>query len=44
MSHTWSGLSFDFKSVEEAREYLRQFKNMSVVIRLNNENDYNFLT
>ncbi len=44
MSHTWNGLSFDFKSVEEAREYLRQFKNMSVVIRLNNENDYSFLT
>ena len=38
------GIKLNLKSVEDAREYLRQFKNMSLVIRLNNESDYNLLT
>ena len=38
------GIKLNLKSVEDAREYLRQFKDMSLVIRLNNESDYNLLT
>ena len=38
------GIKLNLKSVEDAREYLRQFKYMSLVIRLNNESDYNLLT
>ena len=38
------GIKLNPKSVEDAREYLRQFKDMSLVIRLNNESDYNLLT
>ena len=38
------GIKLNLKSVEDAREYLRQFKNRSLVIRLDNESDYNLLT
>ena len=38
------GIKLNLKSVEDAREYLRQYKDMSLVIRLNNESDYNLLT
>ena len=38
------GIKLNLKSVEDAREYMRQFKDMSLVIRLNNESDYNLLT
>jgi len=37
------GIKLNLKSVEDARNYLRQHKNMSLVIRLNNQNDYNLL-
>ena len=40
----WNGLTFNFKNVTEAREHLRQFKDMSLIIRVNNESDYNLLT
>ena len=38
------GIKLNLKSVEDAREYLRQFKDRSLVIRLDNESDYNLLT
>jgi len=38
------GIKLNLKSVEDAREYLRQFKDSSLVIRLDNESDYNLLT
>lgn len=38
------GIKLNLKSIEDARDYLRQFKDMSLVIRLNNESDYNLLT
>ena len=37
------GIKLNLKSVEDARDYLRQHKNMSLVIRLNNQNDYDLL-
>tara|TARA_R100001244_G_scaffold55738_1_gene47713 strand:+ start:781 stop:1017 length:237 start_codon:yes stop_codon:yes gene_type:complete len=40
----WNGLNFKFKNVKDARGYLQQHKNMSVVIRVNNEKDYKLLT
>ena len=36
-------IKLNLKSVEDARDYLRQHKNMSLVIRLNNQNDYDLL-
>lgn len=42
--YIWNGLNLKLKGIAEAREYLRQFKDMSVVIRLNNEKDFKFLT
>jgi len=41
--YTWNGLNLKLKGIAEAREYLRQFKDMSVVIRLNNEKDFKLL-
>ena len=38
------GIRLNLKNVKDARDYLRQFKDMSLVIRLNNESDYNLLT
>ena len=38
------GIKLNLKSGEDSREYMRQFKDMSLVIRLNNESDYNLLT
>jgi len=38
------GIKLNLKNIEDAREYLRQFKDRSLVIRLDNENDYNLLT
>ena len=37
------GIKLNLKNVKDAREYLRQFKDMSLVIRLNNQNDYDLL-
>ena len=37
------GIRLNLKNVKDARDYLRQFKDMSLVIRLNNENDFNLL-
>jgi len=41
---TYYGIKLNLNSVGEAREYLRQFKDRSLVIRLDNESDYNLLT
>ena len=41
--YIWNGLNLKLKGIAEAREYLRQFKDMSVVIRLNNEKDFKLL-
>lgn len=38
------GIKLNLKGIEDAREYLRQFKDRSLVIRLDNESDYNLLT
>ena len=38
------GIKLNLKSIEDARDYLRQFKDRSLVIRLDNESDYNLLT
>ncbi len=37
------GIKLNLKNIEDARDYLRQHKNMSLVIRLNNQNDYDLL-
>jgi len=37
------GIKLNLKNVKDARDYLRQHKNMSLVIRLNNQNDYDLL-
>ena len=42
--YTWNGLNLKLKGLVEAREYLRQFKDMSVVIRLDNLKDFELLT
>ena len=39
-NYNWTGLNLNLKDIETARDYLRQFKDMSLVIRLNNNNDY----
>ena len=43
MSYEWNGLHLQLKNVTAAREYLRQFKEMSVVIRLDNNQDFDLL-
>ena len=40
----WNGLNLKLKDIAEAREYLRQFKDMSVVIRLDNLKDFELIT
>ena len=40
---TYYGLKLSLKTIEDARNYLCQHRNMSLVIRLNNQNDYNLL-
>ena len=42
--YIWNGLNLKLKGIVEAREYLRQFKDMSVVIRLDNLIDFELLT
>jgi hypothetical protein len=42
-NYNWTGLNLKLKNIKKARDYLRQFKNMSIVIRLNNNNDYELL-
>ena len=42
--YIWNGLNLKLKGIVEAREYLRQFKDMSVVIRLDNLKDFELLT
>lgn len=44
VGNVWHGIKLNLKTVEDARKYLRQFKNMSLVIRLYHEEDYNLLT
>jgi hypothetical protein len=41
---TYYGLKLSLKTIEDARNYLRQHKDMSLVIRVNNEEDYKLLT
>ena len=40
----WNGRCLNLKNVTAAREYLKDFKDMSVVIRLDNQEDYDILT
>ena len=40
----WNGRCLNLKNVTAAREYLKHFKDMSVVIRLDNQEDYDILT
>ena len=42
--YIWNGLNLKLKGIAEAREYLRKFKDMSVVIRLDNLKDFKLLT
>ncbi len=42
--YIWNGLNLKLKGIAEAREYLRQFKDMSVVIRLDNLKDFELIT
>ena len=42
--YIWNGLNLKLKGIVEAREYLRQFKDMSVVIRLDNLKDFELIT
>ena len=42
--YIWNGLNLKLKDIAEAREYLRQFKDMSVVIRLDNLKDFELIT
>ena len=44
MGKIWKGLNLKLKNVTVARKYLKQFKDMSVVIRLDNNHDFNLLT
>ena len=44
MGKIWKGLNLKLKNVTAARKYLKQFKDMSVVIRLDNNQDFNLLT
>jgi len=38
------GMAWNFSGVEAAREHLKDFKDMSVVIRANNKPDFDLLT
>ena len=38
------GIKLNLKNVKGARDYLRQFKDMTLVIRVDNEKDYKLLT
>ena len=38
------GMAWNFGGVEAAREHLKDFKDMSVVIRANNKPDFDLLT
>ena len=40
----WNGRCLNLKNVTAARAYLKHFKDMSVVIRLDNQEDYDILT
>ena len=42
--YIWNGLNLKLKGITAAREYLKHFKDMSVVIRLDNQEDYDILT
>ena len=44
MGRLWNGLHLKLKNITVAREYLKQFKDMSVVIRLDNNQDFDLLT
>jgi hypothetical protein len=44
MGRIWNGLHLKLKNITAARKYLRQFKDMSVVIRLDNNQDFDLLT
>jgi hypothetical protein len=41
---SYLGMAWNFSDVEAAREHLKDFKNMSVVIRANNKPDFDLLT
>jgi len=43
-NYNWTGLNLNLKNIKTARDFIRQFKDMSIVIRLNNNNDYELLT
>ena len=40
----WNGRCLNLKNVTAARAYLKHFKDMTVVIRLDNHKDYDILT
>ena len=42
-NYNWNGLNLNLKNIKTARDFIRQFKDMSIVIRLNNNNDYELL-
>ena len=42
-NYNWTGLNLNLKNIKTARDFIRQFKDMSIVIRLNNNNDYELL-
>tara|TARA_Y100000310_G_scaffold123203_1_gene121979 strand:+ start:63 stop:278 length:216 start_codon:yes stop_codon:yes gene_type:complete len=44
MGRIWNGLHLKLKNITAARKYLRQFKDMSVVVRLDNNQDFALLT
>ena len=41
---SYLGMTWNFSDVEAAREHLKDFKDMSVVIRANNKPDFDLLT
>jgi hypothetical protein len=44
MGRIWNGLHLKLKNITAARAYLKQFKDMSVVVRLDNQKDFDLLT
>ena len=44
MGRIWNGLHLKLKNITAARKYLKQFKDMSVVVRLDNNQDFDLLT
>lgn len=44
MGRIWNGLHLKLKNITAARKYLKEFKDMSVVIRLDNDMDFYLLT